>query len=125
MKKFKALGKALTAVASQNWQRNRHMIKGLSDMVENQVTISDLNPRLLISTFRTGRIRHVPKSVEVNISLLLLHRLHQLISMIRSRRLLRKPDVANSINDVLMREIEGATSTFIMMQSFHANGTAV
>ena len=116
IKAFQAFGKKMLDVAGQSWQRNRRLLKRTNEMVESVVSVDGLRIGKLMSTFKTGKVKHsIRRSFAVNISLSLLHRLQALTHMIRSRRIFRSKEISNEITEDLRREIYGTAASFLTL----------
>ena len=126
IKAFQSFANKLLDAAGQNWQRNRCILKKTQEMVDSTVIEDGLSKGKLISTFKTGKIRHkVSRNFAVNISLSLLNRMQQLTQMIRSRRQFRSKEIQDEITEVLRSEIYATNASYLVLQGFDAHGVAL
>ena len=89
-------------IAAQNWQRNRKILKAVTSMADslsekgimrNKRKLTKRDQKLQ-SSFRKGRAKATTeRDMSINVSLMLHHRMQQLVNMIRTRKYRRSAEI--------------------------------
>lgn len=81
---------------------------------------------MLQSTFKTGKIvKNAKRGFEINVSLFLMHRLHQIANLIKARRQFRPPEYSDEIYRSINQEIKGFRAQSVKFIEYSEEGAPV
>ena len=131
---FQLMGLHFVDIAAQNWQRNRKMLKAVTGMADSLSEKGSLRGRRKItkreaklqSSFRKGRTKQtMGRDMSINVSLMLHHRMQQLVNMIRTRKYRRSDEIQDEITKLYRQEVVGYRGPLVTYSKYDTSGTNV